>query len=71
MTANKNMIPDDPESPTVTSGVRLGTPAMTTRGMGASEMREIADIIVHAACGETDGLSGRVASLTEAFPLYA
>ncbi len=71
VTANKNMIPNDPESPAVTSGVRLGTPAMTTRSMGTSEMREIADIIAHAARGETDGLSDRVATLTRAFPLYA
>jgi glycine hydroxymethyltransferase len=71
ITCNKNMVPNDPESPTVTSGVRLGTAAMTTRGMGTDEMREIADIIVHAACGETEGLSDRVAALTGAFPLYA
>ncbi|MEW6638382.1 MAG: serine hydroxymethyltransferase, partial [Actinomycetota bacterium] len=71
VTCNKNMVPNDPEKPTITSGVRLGTAAMTTRGMGEGEMREIADIIVRAARGETEGLRGRVASLTEAFPLYA
>jgi glycine hydroxymethyltransferase len=71
VTCNKNMIPNDPEPPTVTSGVRLGTAAMTTRGMGEEEMREIAEIVVHAARGETDGLSDRVAALTEAYPLYA
>ena len=71
VTCNKNMIPNDPEPPTVTSGVRLGTAAMTTRGMGEEEMREISEIIVGAVRGETDGLSGRVAALTEAFPLYA
>ena len=70
VTANKNMVPGDPEPPTVTSGVRLGTPAMTTRGMGEGEMREISDIIVRAARGETEGLRDRVATLTEAFPLY-
>ena len=70
VTANKNMVPGDPEPPTVTSGVRLGTPAMTTRGMGEDEMREISDIIVRAARGETHGLRDRVATLTEAFPLY-
>ncbi|MDQ3658712.1 MAG: serine hydroxymethyltransferase, partial [Actinomycetota bacterium] len=53
VTANKNMVPGDPEPPTITSGVRLGTPAMTTRGMGEGEMREISDIIVRAARGET------------------
>jgi glycine hydroxymethyltransferase len=71
ITCNKNMVPNDPESPTVTSGVRLGTAAMTTRGMGTGEMREIADIIVQASRSETEGLSERVAALTESFPLYA
>ena len=71
VTCNKNMIPNDPEPPTVTSGVRLGTAAMTTRGMGEEEMREISEIIVRAARGETDSLRDRVAALTEAFPLYA
>ena len=71
VTCNKNMIPNDPEPPTVTSGVRLGTAAMTTRGMGEEEMREISEIIVGAVRGETDGLCARVAALTGAFPLYA
>jgi glycine hydroxymethyltransferase len=70
VTCNKNMVPNDPEKPTVTSGVRLGTAAMTTRGMGPNEMREIADIIARAARGELDGLRDRVSALTEAFPLY-
>ena len=71
ITCNKNMIPNDPEPPTVTSGVRLGTAAMTTRGMGEEEMREISEIIVKAVRGETEGLRNRVAALTEAYPLYA
>ena len=71
VTCNKNMIPNDPEPPTVTSGVRLGTAAMTTRGMGEDEMREIADIIVGAVRGETEGLRDRVTTLTDAYPLYA
>ncbi|HZY57373.1 MAG TPA: serine hydroxymethyltransferase [Rubrobacteraceae bacterium] len=71
VTCNKNMIPNDPEPPTVTSGIRLGTAAMTTRGMGEEEMREISEIIVKAARGETEGLRERVATLTEAYPLYA
>jgi glycine hydroxymethyltransferase len=70
VTCNKNMVPNDPEKPTVTSGVRLGTAAMTTRGLGPDEMREIADIIASAARGELDGLRARVSALTEAFPLY-
>ncbi len=71
VTCNKNMIPNDPEPPTVTSGVRLGTAAMTTRGMGEDEMREISKIITRAARGETEGLRDRVMVLTEAHPLYA
>lgn len=71
ITCNKNMIPNDPESPTVTSGVRLGTAAMTTRGMGEAEMREISEIISRAARGEKEGLADRVSALTEAYPLYA
>lgn len=71
VTANKNMIPHDPEPPTVTSGVRLGTAAVTTRGMVEKDMREIAGIISRAARGEADGLKDRVAALTEAYPLYA
>ena len=70
VTCNKNMVPNDPEPPTVTSGVRLGTAAMTTRGMGEDEMREIAEIIVATTSGETDGLRNRVAALTEAYSLY-
>jgi glycine hydroxymethyltransferase len=70
VTCNKNMVPNDPETPMVTSGVRLGTAAMTTRGMGPDEMREIADIITSAARGELDGLRERVTALTTAFPLY-
>jgi glycine hydroxymethyltransferase len=70
VTCNKNMVPNDPEPPTVTSGVRLGTAAMTTRGMGEGEMREIAEIIVKASRGELEGLRDRVRALTEAFPLY-
>jgi len=70
ITCNKNMVPNDPESPTVTSGVRLGTAAMTTRGMGEDEMREIAEIIVATTRGEMDGLRDKVTALTEAYPLY-
>jgi glycine hydroxymethyltransferase len=70
VTCNKNMVPNDPEPPTVTSGVRLGTAAMTTRGMGEDEMHEIAEIIVATTRGETDGLRDRVRALTEAYPLY-
>ena len=70
VTCNKNMVPNDPEPPTVTSGIRLGTAAMTTRGMGEDEMHEIAEIILATAHGETSGLRDRVKTLTEAYPLY-
>jgi glycine hydroxymethyltransferase len=70
VTCNKNMVPNDPEPPTVTSGIRLGTAAVTTRGMGEDEMQEIAGIIVATTRGETDGLRDRVKTLTEAHPLY-
>ncbi len=70
VTCNKNMVPNDPEPPTVTSGIRLGTAAMTTRGMGEDEMQEIAEIVVATTRGETDGLRDKVKSLTEAYPLY-
>ncbi len=70
ITCNKNMVPNDPEKPTVTSGVRLGTAAMTTRGMGEPEMREIAEVIALASRGASDGLRDRVTALTDAFPLY-
>ena len=53
ITCNKNGVPFDPEKPMVTSGIRLGSPAATTRGFGVSEFRQIADWIVQV----TDGLS--------------
>jgi glycine hydroxymethyltransferase len=81
ITCNKNGIPFDPEKPTVTSGLRLGTPAGTTRGFGEAEFRQIADMIVQvvdgiAANGE-DGnadveaaVRAQVADMCKAFPLY-
>ena len=73
ITANKNTVPGETRSPFVTSGVRLGTPAVTTRGMGVAEMKVIADCIADCIWhyGEKkDDISARVLALTKAFPLY-
>ena len=81
ITCNKNGIPFDPEKPTVTSGVRLGTPAGTTRGFKEEEFREIARLIVEvvdglAKNGEDDNaeveaaVSQKVATLLKRFPIY-
>jgi glycine hydroxymethyltransferase len=75
ITVNKNVIPFDKNPPTVTSGIRLGTPCVTTRGMGESEMVEIADIISTVLQNKKDAetiiaLSERVETLCESFPLY-
>jgi glycine hydroxymethyltransferase len=75
ITVNKNMIPWDPEKPFVTSGIRLGTPALTTRGMGPGEMRAVAALIGRAldAPGDEASLArvkGEVQELTRTFPLY-
>ncbi len=73
ITANKNAIPNDPESPFVTSGIRVGTPAVTTRGFTEDDMREVAELIyLTAAEYDTrfDEIKARVAKLTEKYPLY-
>lgn len=76
ITTNKNTIPFDKESPFVTSGVRVGTAAVTTRGFKEAEMQEIADVIVLTLNNLEDEAkiqeaSERVAALTSKFPLYA
>ncbi len=73
ITANKNAIPDDPESPFVTSGIRLGTPAVTTRGFGEAEMRQIARWIYDVTVdfeGNRDRVNAEVAALCARFPIY-
>ncbi len=72
VTVNKNTIPFDPQSPFVTSGIRLGTPAMTTRGFREGEFSQVADIIAQRLYHPADG-SGRerVAELCGQFPLYS
>ena len=79
ITVNRNAVPFDPRPPRVTSGLRIGTPALAARGFGAAEFTEVADIIatalVHGAAGTADdetlaALRDRVRALTDAFPLY-
>lgn len=73
ITANKNTVPGETRSPFVTSGVRLGTPAATTRGMGVEEMKIIADCIadcIYSYDEKKDDISARVLELTKRFPLY-
>ena len=75
ITANKNTIPFDPASPFVTSGVRLGTPALTTRGLKEDDMKKIADIIATVLQNPEDtakhqDAAKRVAALCEKYPLY-
>jgi glycine hydroxymethyltransferase len=75
ITANKNTVPYDPESPFVTSGLRLGSPAMTTRGLGSNEFATIADIMADRLLNPEDTAMesqcrDRVTVLCERFPLY-
>ena len=73
ITLNKNAIPNDPEKPAVTSGVRIGTAAVTTRGMGPEEMRRIGRCIGMTARdfeGTSEQVRNEVADLCEKFPLY-
>ena len=75
ITVNKNTIPGDPQSPFVTSGIRLGTSALTTRGFGAGEMKKVAGLIDTVLTKRDDATVARikrdVRELTDAFPLYA
>ncbi len=81
ITCNKNGVPNDPEKPTVTSGIRLGTPAGTTRGFGPVEFRQIGELIIEVLDGlRTNSAEGNAAiersvkekaiALTKAFPIY-
>jgi glycine hydroxymethyltransferase len=72
ITVNRNAVPFDPRPPMVTSGLRIGTPALATRGFGDAEFAEVADIIAAALQPTCDAaaLRARVARLTEEFPLY-
>lgn len=74
ITVNRNAVPNDPRPPMVTSGLRIGTPALATRGFGDAEFTEVADVIatalVQGDAADTEALKARVAALTAAFPLY-
>jgi glycine hydroxymethyltransferase len=75
ITVNKNMVPDDPQPPTVTSGIRIGTPALTTRGMKEDEMREVAFLIDKVLTDLRNDLiiervRAQVLDLCNRFPLY-
>ena len=75
MTCNKNGIPNDPQKPMVTSGIRLGTPALTTRGFGANETRQTAHLIADVLDRPNDeaniaAVRAKVATLTKDFPVY-
>ena len=73
ITVNKNTVPNDPESPFVTSGVRIGTPAVTSRGFKEKEMKKIAEFIYLAATdyeNKSDYIREGVKNLTSEFPLY-
>ena len=75
ITVNKNTIPGDPQSAFVTSGIRLGTPALTTRGFREPEMARVAELIDEVLLRKDDAtltrVRGDVRELTGAFPLYA
>ncbi|MEY4300852.1 MAG: hypothetical protein RJA30_3 [Actinomycetota bacterium] len=73
ITVNRNSVPNDPRPPLVTSGVRIGTPALATRGFGAAQFTEVADVIAGVLKPNPDiqALAARIAKLAEEFPLYA
>ncbi|MFJ9697268.1 serine hydroxymethyltransferase [Kitasatospora sp. NPDC101183] len=75
ITVNRNAVPNDPRPPMVTSGLRIGTPALATRGFGAEDFREVADVIAEALKPGFDdtvaaALKARVTALAEKYPLY-
>ena len=82
ITCNKNGVPFDPEKPMVTSGIRLGTPAATSRGFGVAEFKKVGELIVETLDGLAkngdegnaaveESVKARVHELTRRFPIYA
>ena len=73
ITVNRNSVPNDPRPPLVTSGVRIGTPALATRGFGAEQFTEVADVIAGVLKPNPDieALAARIAKLAADFPLYS
>ena len=72
ITANKNAIPNDPQSPFITSGVRLGTPAVTSRGFVEEDMKIVAECIYETAAHfeKADEIRAKVAALCDKYPIY-
>ena len=72
ITVNRNAVPFDPRPPMVTSGLRIGTPALATRGFGDAEFTEVADVIAEALkpAADVEALAARVKRLSDDFPLY-
>jgi glycine hydroxymethyltransferase len=75
ITVNKNAIPNDPEKPFVTSGIRVGSPAMTTRGFGEAEAKKVGELIADVLDNPQDAavierVKAEVAELTRRFPVY-
>ena len=74
ITVNRNAVPFDPRPPMVSSGLRIGTPALATRGFGAADFREVSDVIAEALIASPDadlsGLAARVSALAHRFPIY-
>jgi glycine hydroxymethyltransferase len=76
ITLNKNAIPNDPEKPAVTSGVRIGSPAMTTRGFGRAEAELLANLIADVldnphSSANVERVAGEVKALCARFPVYS
>ncbi|MEV0177522.1 serine hydroxymethyltransferase, partial [Streptomyces sp. NPDC050803] len=72
ITVNRNAVPNDPRPPMVTSGLRIGTPALATRGFTAEDFTEVADVIAEALqpSYDVEALKGRVKALVAKHPLY-